>query len=430
MCREVKLLTSSHSESRKRDKRIGAYLIPWLCLISSLAYAAEPSILLSDPPQSSSSSIYTEMTMARNLGVELGGSHGKTFLRKIKQGGLAETIGLIQDDEVISLRDCSANNVILFSGKNVWLVAYQLDFRAGISNELTILRSQNGVQKEMQFRFDIPISEFGKDEFRDTSLTVIGSKFFESLDSVDQVRYLQMSRDAFSGINAKVTRSNGFVYYQYPNPVRFRETPLPSNDSRARIPDATMVKLDLPPDGWNSITNRMSKYDVIKAMGPPKDFFQEGPNMRSEFWIYGSIKFNSEVFSETFQFKLHFVGAIVVAKFEPFTENLPNRVPTTPNVIVKDSIAEPPGGPSGIPLRWHLASGQYPIEYEVQGWWLYNGNVRTTFAVQTPLPFVLVRDPGVQSIEWRVRATNGIGVSAWSQYHTNGLLKRSIDDLH
>jgi len=96
--------------------------------------------------------------------------------------------------------------------------------------------------------------------------------------------------------------------------------------------------------------------------------------------------------------------------------------PTTPKLIVPFDKQVFNHFPAFMDFRWTIASGKYPMKYEVQvdsKYWHVDdrlSDVWDTFVHTTESPYLLDTFGDAGEVRWRVRAVNSLGAGEWSEF--------------
>ncbi len=154
-------------------------------------------------------------------------------------------------------------------------------------------------------------------------------------------------------------------------------------------------------------------------------------------WIYGYTHKRSTVFPFDLDIAVHMCMGRVVSIEDGFGGVPISLVgkPSTPRLLKPLHGIICDHYPRFLDLRWYPASGEYPMSYEIEVQSLVGDNhwvddtavyepievggkkiVPPPFVRRSSVPFCSYRHSGMGIGRWRVRATNTLGVSDWSEY--------------
>lgn len=183
---------------------------------------------------------------------------------------------------------------------------------------------------------------------------------------------------------------------------------------------------------WDAVNVGMTEADVLRILGKPLEQDDVPPHrgdapFRSRTVAYGRLRFRSPAVPGALRFQIEFQNGEVVAKADPFGGHLSrDGKPTVPVPIFPVEYTILDHHPRFLDTRWYPSSGEYPITYTVQveyAWfrdrglngkpiWLYE----PLDELASRLPHVAVQFMGMQPGRWRVRASNRLGESDWTDW--------------
>lgn len=171
-------------------------------------------------------------------------------------------------------------------------------------------------------------------------------------------------------------------------------------------PDAVMPNVS----DWTRVSVGMEKKDVLVLLGIP----MEGRG--SDVWSYGVVHFNSEAFPRQFAFRVFFENGRVSAKEDPFEGQFSDKgKPTVPRLQIPLNGIIFSHYPRFLDVRWTPSAGQYPMQYIVQiDTLIQNEWVSKEFTAA--MPYHCIAFSGANEGRWRVKATNALGESNWSEF--------------
>jgi len=140
-------------------------------------------------------------------------------------------------------------------------------------------------------------------------------------------------------------------------------------------------------------------------------------------WEYGYLTPKSVVFSRPPSFRIWFQRGKVFQLEDPFNGVFSkDGRPTVPQPLWPEESPPYTHYPRWLDLRWYPASGQYPMNYEVEiGELHFDGNPDlpggwNTKVLRSDIPYLAAEAEGAGRGRWRVRAINALGIGEWSDY--------------
>jgi len=195
---------------------------------------------------------------------------------------------------------------------------------------------------------------------------------------------------------------------------------------RLTFPHSTLKPEFVQPDyrRWAAVNVGMTRDEVVAILGPPHaDRFRGGkPGRKDPYYSYGYLQMPMIPHPRTYSFLVGFDDAgLVFTKLDPFCGRFSlDGAPTVPLLItpIDQSIFD--HYPRIIDIRWYPVSGQYPVSYAIAignsdpngASWHADEVIESKLA----FPFFMMSFVGAQPGRIRVKATNDIGESEWSDY--------------
>lgn len=195
---------------------------------------------------------------------------------------------------------------------------------------------------------------------------------------------------------------------------------------RFTFPQSTPKPEFVQPDyqQWAAVKVGMTRDEVVAILGPPHaDKFRGGkPRREDPYYSYGYLQMPMVPHPRTYSFLVGFdESGVVFTKMDPFNGRLSvDGVPTVPSLITPIDHSVFDHYPRIIDMRWYPVSGQYPVRYSISiGTSDPNGKCwgpEEEIESEVAFPFFMMEFVGAQPGRIRVKATNDIGESEWSEY--------------
>jgi hypothetical protein len=200
-----------------------------------------------------------------------------------------------------------------------------------------------------------------------------------------------------------------------------------SEDKSSLKPKRLLVESTQPDfSKWESLKVGMTETEVRSLLGKPiweseiPERFVNDPNW-VKMLVFGRIRFDSQSMPDSFDYWVDFQLGKLTEKHHPFGGEMSrDGRPSTPVLIYPRDRAQFDHYPRFVDLRWNPSSGQYPIDYVVdveiksgvKGQRPYNKEKELV----SELPYAAFAFGGKSPGRWRVKATNALGESEWSEW--------------
>lgn len=175
---------------------------------------------------------------------------------------------------------------------------------------------------------------------------------------------------------------------------------------------------------WSQITNGMSETELIQLLGEPINRINPTTEYEPDHLYplyYGYTSKRSDIFALDLDLKV-FIKMGKVAHVEDWfggVEISRDGLPTIPKLLKPANNIILNHYPRVVDFRWYVASGVYPMRYEVNVDTYYYSSEQWSYANS----FKSVKEPyysyihaGKNKGRWRVRAINEKGTSEWSEF--------------
>jgi hypothetical protein len=173
---------------------------------------------------------------------------------------------------------------------------------------------------------------------------------------------------------------------------------------------------------WKSVEIGMGRNEVVALLGRPLRDPYLSP--QPTYSVYGYLQMPMMPHIRTYRFYVRYDDDWRVAgKADPFGGIFSvNGRPSKPLILSPPPRAVFGHYPRIVDIRWHPASGEYPIWYEVE---MGHGRPFTSDAgefhdeiceTECPFPYYVTEFGGDQPGRLRVRGVNALGKGAWSDY--------------
>jgi hypothetical protein len=193
-------------------------------------------------------------------------------------------------------------------------------------------------------------------------------------------------------------------------------------------------------DKWKQVKVGMTEDEVTELLGPPllqpesDPEFDKDARVRGENtgypWLFGWLEFKHPSVPDAQRFDVYFQQRKVLLITDPFNRDLSaDGKPTVPKLVVPVSEAILRHFPRYLDLRWLPPSGEYPMSFEVEveigqrsddadttdvrgkKYEFHSAGAQRVYA-----PYAVFTFGGKNLGRWRVRASNKIGTSDWSDH--------------
>lgn len=190
--------------------------------------------------------------------------------------------------------------------------------------------------------------------------------------------------------------------------------------SRSGFPYTDITIRAVQPDyvRWQAVEIGMTRREVTALLGRPRceQFFFP----RETWTIYGYLQLPL-VPANAYTFAVGYSDDDrVVVKWDPFEGMFSlDGKPSRPTIIAPPEHAQLAHHPRIVDMRWHPASGKYPMRYEIEIGFAYSLELPfINYIIDQDLicPYYAAMHVGDQLGRFRVRATNSLGVGEWSEF--------------